>query len=109
MAKTSSIKFDRDQKKLTIPIKIKIMLLIRNIKAGNLIKFLIILIFQYFFNSSFNLMSQTQNDFIGTKTDIKILDKISSKNELINLNIEKELLSIKTWLIKRYEMYKFIT
>ena len=66
------------------------MLLIRNIKAGNLIKFLIILIF------SISLIqvshSQTQNDFIGTKTDIKILDKISSKNELINLDIEKELL-----------------
>ena len=29
--------------------------------------------------------SQTNNNFIGTNTDIKILDKISSKNELINL------------------------
>jgi hypothetical protein len=36
--------------------------------------------------------SQTNNNFIGTKTDIKILDKISSKNELINLINGEELI-----------------
>jgi hypothetical protein len=36
--------------------------------------------------------SQTNNNFIGTKTDIKILDKISSKNELIILTNGEELI-----------------
>ena len=59
------------------------MLLIKNIKAGNLSKLII-----YLFISIFVIQishSQTNNNFIGTNTDIKILDKISSKNELINL------------------------
>ena len=41
-----------------------------------------------------------ENSIVGTKTDIKILDKISSKNELVNLFNGKELiykdLAIKT-------------
>ena len=63
------------------------MPLTKNIKVGNLTKIQICLIFYFFFiQISF---SQT-NNFIGTKTDIKILDKISSKNELINLNNGQE-------------------
>ena len=64
------------------------MLLIRNIKAGNLNKFLIIIttIILVFKNS----FAQTENDMIGNNTDIKILDKISSKNELIKLVNNKE-------------------
>ena len=66
------------------------MLLIKNIKAGNLNKLLIsiitcILIFKI---SS----AQTEINIIGTKTDIKVLDKISSKNELISLTNGEELI-----------------
>ncbi|WP_256998034.1 DUF2155 domain-containing protein [Candidatus Pelagibacter communis] len=66
------------------------MLSKKNTKAGNLNKFLIIFIFII---SSFKFSyTQAQNDLIGTKTDIKILDKISSKNELINLTNGDELI-----------------
>ena len=64
------------------------MLSIKNIKAGNLSKLII-----YLFISIFVIQishSQTNNNFIGTNTDIKILDKISSKNELINLKNGEE-------------------
>ena len=65
------------------------MQLKKNIKVGNLNKFLIItLIYILFFKFSFAL---SENDIIGIKTDIKILDKISSKNELINLTNGEEL------------------
>ena len=65
----------------------------RNIEVGNLNKIIINLIFYFFFQISY---SQAGNNLIGTNTDIKILDKISSKNELINLingqeNIYKDL------------------
>tara|TARA_Y100000741_G_C18097229_1_gene495307 strand:- start:54 stop:461 length:408 start_codon:yes stop_codon:yes gene_type:complete len=66
------------------------MLLIKNTKAGNLNKLLIsivtcILIFKI---SS----AQAENNIIGTKTDIKVLDKISSKNELVSLTNGEELI-----------------
>ena len=66
------------------------MLLIKNIKAGNLNKLLIsiitcILIFKI-------SIAHTENNIIGTKTDIKVLDKISSKNELISLTNGEELI-----------------
>ena len=63
-------------------------ILIKNIKAGNLIKLLINLTI-YFFLSQISY-SESNNDFIGSKTDIKILDKISSKNELISLKNGEE-------------------
>ena len=66
------------------------MLLTKNIKAGNLSRFIINIII-YFFLIQISY-SQTNNSFIGTKTDIKILDKISSKNELINLINGEELI-----------------
>ena len=66
------------------------MLLIRNIKAGNLNKFLITIItIILVFKNSFG---HTENDLIGNNTDIKILDKISSKNELVNLINGEELI-----------------
>ena len=66
------------------------MLSKKNTKAGNLNKFLIIF---FFIISSFKFSyTQARNDLIGTKTDIKILDKISSKNELINLTNGDELI-----------------
>ena len=66
------------------------MLLIKNIKAGNLNKFLITIIASVLvFEISY---AQTENNMNGTKTDIKILDKISSKNELVNLTNGEELI-----------------
>ena len=65
------------------------MLLIKNIKVGNLNKFLInIIIYIIFIQISY---SQSSANFIGTNTDIKILDKISSKNELVNLTNGEEI------------------
>ena len=65
------------------------MLLKKNIKPGNLNKLLLSLIsFFLFFKITY---VYSENNIIGTKTDIKILDKISSKNELINLINTEEL------------------
>ena len=62
----------------------------KNIRAGNLNKFLIyILISIFLFKNSY---SQTEDNLIGLKTDIKILDKISSKNELISIKNKEELI-----------------
>ena len=65
------------------------MPLIKNIKVGNLNKLLISFIFYIiFFQSSYALSIE---NFLGKNTDIKILDKISSKNELIDLIIGEEI------------------
>ena len=64
------------------------MQLIKNIKVGNLNKLIINLIIYIFFTQI--SYSESTRNFIGTKTDIKILDKISSKNELIKMQINKE-------------------
>ncbi len=74
------------------------MLLIKNIKVGNLNKFLLrIIAVILIFTISY---AQSENNMIGAKTDVKILDKISSKNELISLVNGEELvykdLSIKS-------------
>ena len=65
------------------------MQLVKNIKVGNLSKFLVILIILLSVFGDTNLKSE--NSLIGNKTDVKILDKISSKNELVNLNNGEEL------------------
>ncbi len=66
------------------------MPLIKNIKVGNLNKLLISFIFYViFFHSSYALSIE---NFLGKNTDIKILDKISSKNELIDLIIGEEII-----------------
>jgi len=66
------------------------MTLIKNIKVGNLNKLLISFIFYIiFFQSSYALSIE---NFLGKNTDIKILDKISSKNELIDLIIGEEII-----------------
>ena len=59
------------------------MLSIKNIKAGNQNKLLIRLIIFFLILIVTDLKSE--DNFISNKTDIKILDKISSKNELISL------------------------
>ena len=66
------------------------MQLIKNIKVGNLNKLLIIFIFCISISKISH--AQSENDMIGSKSDIKILDKISSKNELINLINGEELI-----------------
>ncbi|SMF72530.1 DUF2155 domain-containing protein [Candidatus Pelagibacter sp. HIMB1321] len=66
------------------------MPLIKNIKVGNFNKLLISFIFYIiFFQSSYALSIE---NFLGKNTDIKILDKISSKNELIDLIIGEEII-----------------
>ena len=77
----------------------------KNIKAGknrnNLLSFS--LIFYFFFISS----SLSQNNLEGNFTDLKILDKISSKNKLLNLKngelIKFQDLSIKSLKCKNSE------
>ena len=64
--------------------------MIKNIRVGNLIKFLTsIIVFTLFLQVAY---VKSENNMIGYKTDIKILDKISSKNELINLINGEELI-----------------
>ena len=60
----------------------------KNIKAGKIkfYFFLIIIVICQFY--SFEI--KAQNNLEGKNTDIKILDKISSKNELIKLNNNEE-------------------
>ena len=65
------------------------MLSIKNIKVGNLNKFIYSLIISILvFKISY---VQAENNIVGTKTDIKILDKISSKNELVKILNGEEL------------------
>ena len=66
------------------------MLSIKNIKAGNLNKFLISIVISILV---FKIISaKAESGMSGTKTDIKILDKISSKNELVSLTNTEELI-----------------
>ena len=64
------------------------MPLIRNIKAGNLSKFLILIILSVLIIDYSH--AESTNEIKITYTDVKILDKISSKNELINLTNGEE-------------------
>ena len=66
-----------------------LMPLIRNTKVGNLNKLLICLVtlLLIFINAN----AQSKNISISNKLDIKILDKISSKNELVKLTNGEEL------------------
>ena len=66
------------------------MLSIKNIKAGNLNKLLISIVISILV---FKIISvKAESDMSGTITDIKILDKISSKNELVSLTNTEELI-----------------
>ena len=55
----------------------------KNIKAGN--KIIYLLLTAFLFNFFIILKASSENNLEGNNTDIKILDKISSKNELIKL------------------------
>ena len=64
------------------------MQLKKNINPGNLNNYLIILIFYFLLIFTFEANS---NEILeGQNTDLKVLDKISSKNELIKLNNNEE-------------------
>ena len=73
------------------------MVLKKNILAGkNKLNFFLLYISVYFFLSSISI---AQNNTEGNFTDLKILDKISSKNTLIKLKNE-ELIKFKDLSIK---------
>ena len=64
------------------------MPLIKNTKVGNLKKIyscIIICLSLFFFEST-----NSENNLVGKNTNVKILDKISSKNELIKLTNGEE-------------------
>jgi len=67
---------------------IKKLSLIKNIKVGNLNNFFLSLVIGLSIFIIFEAWSE--NNLIGKKTYIKILDKISSKNELVGLNNKEE-------------------
>ena len=62
----------------------------KNIKVGNLNKLSIYIIVYILVFQIANV--QSENNIKSSKTDLKILDKISSKNELINLTNGEELI-----------------
>ena len=64
------------------------MLLKKNIKVGKSNKSLFIIFLFLMIFSSFAI--EANNNLEGKNTDIKILDKISSKNELVRLNNKVE-------------------
>ena len=66
------------------------MQLKKNIKVGNLNKLSIYIIVYILVFQIANV--QSENNIKSSKTDLKILDKISSKNELINLTNGEELI-----------------
>jgi len=66
------------------------MSLLKNIKVGNLNKFSFCLIILCKIFILFDTHSKANS--IGSRTDIKVLDKISSKNELVNLINGEELI-----------------
>ena len=81
------------------------MLLIKNIKLGQTRYNFILLILSFFFFIFFDLKSDEVLQ--GNNTELKILDKISSKNKLVKLKNGKEIiykdLSIKSFKCKNSE------
>ena len=76
------------QKRRIIQTKIKKILSVKSIKAGNLNNFFINLVIALSFFVIIN--AKSEDTLLGKKTYIKILDKISSKNELVSLNNGEE-------------------
>ena len=96
MAKTTSRKFNWELTQHIIQIKIK-MVLKRNTQVGKNNFKLIYLVFLFYFCLVLN--SNAKSNLEGTFTDIKILDKISSKNTLLKLK-NGELIKFKDLSIK---------
>ena len=66
------------------------MSLIKNIRVGNLNK---LFVWSVIFITAFiSFEIKSEKNLVGSKIDLKILDKISSKNELINLVNGEELI-----------------
>ena len=61
--------------------------LIKNIKVGKAKIFLLIVILFFYFS---NFAIQSDIDLEGNFLEIKILDKVSSKNHKLNIKIGKE-------------------
>ncbi len=76
------------------------MLLKKNIKAGRINKYLLILLISLFLIDS-NMLNSSEN-LSGNYTDIKVLDKISSKNILVKLKNGEEI-KHKDLLIKSFK------
>ena len=76
------------------------MLLKKNIKAGRINKYLLILLISLFLIDS-NMLNSSEN-LSGNYTDIKVLDKISSKNILVKLKNGQEI-KHKDLLIKSFK------
>ena len=66
------------------------MSLIKNIRVGNLNKLFFCLMI--FITAFISFEIKSEKNLVGNKIDLKILDKISSKNELINLVNGEELI-----------------
>ena len=66
------------------------MSLIKNIRVGNLNKLFVSSII--FITAFISFEIKSEKNLVGSKIDLKILDKISSKNELINLVNGEELI-----------------
>ena len=64
------------------------ILLKKNIRAGKINHYFLLLILYFIIFSFLEVKSNENLD--GSKIDLKVLDKISSKNELTNLDIGKE-------------------
>ncbi len=81
------------------------MLVKKNIKVGKIKFIFLFLILSLFFNPHINLSANS--DLEGTVTEIKVLDKISSKNVLVKLkngdNTRHKDLSIKSMKCKNSE------
>ena len=81
------------------------MLLLKNIKVGKIRPNIILLILFLFFSFFSDLKSD--DNLEGSNTEIKVLDKISSKNTLVKLKNQRELiykdLSIKSLKCKNSE------
>ena len=75
-------------KKHIILIKTMTMILVKNIKVGKIKLSFFVLIF--FFSILLIFETKAIGNLEGKNVDLKILDKISSKNELIKLTIDEE-------------------
>ena len=79
------------------------MQLKKNIKVGNKLN---LFLFIYLFSMFITFKTASEINLDGNKTDIKILDKISSKNELIKL-VNNEEFIYKDLAIKSIKCYKY--
>ena len=68
------------------------MKLKKNIKLGKFKVFKLLLIFITFFFNFINSTFSETNNLEGSIVEVKILDKISSKNSILNIEVGKEII-----------------